>query len=71
MRRPVRMITVPSISSRRIRFGLPTSSLPSGVTVAALMPKPASAIARAASVTTSFSVSRRFEREVEALERDG
>src|SRR5260221_228814 len=30
MRRPARMMTLPSISSRRIPFRLPTSSLPSG-----------------------------------------
>ena len=35
IRRPVRTITRPPISSRRIRFGEPTSSLPSGVIVAA------------------------------------
>src|SRR5918997_1848270 len=35
MRRPVLMITFPSSCSRRSRFGLPTSSLPSGVIVAA------------------------------------
>ena len=45
IRRPVRMITLPSISSRRMRLGLPTSSAPSGVIVAALIPKPASRIA--------------------------
>ena len=38
MRRPVRTITVPSISSRRIRLGEPTSPLTSGVMVAALSP---------------------------------
>ena len=38
IRRPVRMITLPSTSSRRILLGLPTSSAPSGVIVAALMP---------------------------------
>jgi hypothetical protein len=32
------MITVPSISSRRMRLGEPTSSAPSGVTVAAFRP---------------------------------
>ena len=60
IRRPVRMITLPSSSSRRMRFGLPTSSSPSGVIVAALMPKPDSAIARAPARTTSFCVLRRF-----------
>ncbi len=40
MRRPVRTITLPPISSRRIRFGEPTSSRPSGVTVAAFSPRP-------------------------------
>ena len=52
MRRPVRTITRPPISSRRIRFGEPTSSRPSGVIVAALSPSPCSRIARAASCTT-------------------
>ncbi len=56
--RPVRMITLPPISSRRIRLGEPTSSRPSGVMVAALMPKPLSRIARAASWTISLPVSR-------------
>ena len=41
-------------------MGEPTSSLPSGVTVAAFSPKPASRIARAASWTISLPVSRRF-----------
>ena len=63
MRRPVRMITLPSTASRRIRLGEPTSSLPSGVTVAALSPKPASRMASAASVTTALSVSRRLSSE--------
>jgi hypothetical protein len=54
------MITFPSISSRRIRFGEPTSSAPSGVIVAAFSPKPDSAIARAAFTTTSLLVLRRF-----------
>src|SRR3954471_11761420 len=53
------MITLPSTSSRRMRFGEPTSSFPSGVTVAALVPKPASRIAAAASDTQAFRVSRR------------
>src|SRR3954452_18488070 len=60
MRRPGRMITLPSISSRRIRLGEPTSSAPSGVIVAALIDKPHSRIAAAASVTTAFSVLRRL-----------
>ena len=42
MRRPVRTITLPSIPSRIMRLGLPTSSAPSGVIVAALIPSPAS-----------------------------
>ena len=63
IRRPVRTITLPSTSSRRIRLGEPTSSLPSGVIVAALRPKPASRIARAASWTISLPVSRRFSSE--------
>ena len=49
IRRPVRTITLPPISSRRIRFGEPTSPRPSGVTVAALSPSPCSRIAAAAS----------------------
>src|SRR3954465_3117108 len=63
MRRPVRTITLPSTPSRRIRFGEPTSSLPSGVIVAALSPNPASRIARAASWTISLPVERRFSSE--------
>ena len=63
MRRPVRMITLPSIASRSRRFGLPTSSAPSGVTVAALIAKRASRMASAAAVTTSLVVSRRFSSE--------
>jgi hypothetical protein len=63
MRRPVRMITLPSIASRSSRFGLPTSSFPSGVIVAAFKPKRASLIARAAAVTTSLSVRRRLSSE--------
>ena len=63
MRRPVRTITLPPISSRRMRFGEPTSPAPSGVTVAALRPKPCSRIAAAASCTTPFSVARRFSSE--------
>ena len=39
MRRPVRMITLPSIASRRMRFGRADVVAPSGVTVAALMPE--------------------------------
>ena len=60
MRRPVRMMTLPSISSRTIRLGLPTSSAPSGVIVAAFSPKRDSVIAFAAAVTTSFFVLRRL-----------
>src|SRR5919206_459304 len=56
MRRPVRTITLPPISSRRMRFGEPTSSRPSGVIVAAFSPRPASRIAAAASWTTPFRV---------------
>ena len=57
------MITRPSSSSRRIRLGLPTSSLPSGVTVAALRPKRASRMAAAASDTTALDVARRCSSE--------
>ena len=59
MRRPVRTITLPPISSRRIRFGEPTSPAPSGVTVAAFSPKPCSRTAAAASWTTPLLVARR------------
>src|SRR5438094_2175773 len=63
MRRPVRTITLPPISSRRMRFGEPTSSRPSGVTVAPFNPSPCSRIAAAASWTTRFSVARRCSSE--------
>src|SRR5829696_1992193 len=63
IRRPVRTITWPPMSSRRMRFGLPTSPPPSGVTVAAFRPSPASRIAVAASCTTAFSVARRLASE--------
>jgi len=48
-RRPVRMMTLPSISRRKIAFGEPTSPLISGVMVAALRPSPVRFIAAAAS----------------------
>jgi hypothetical protein len=41
-------MTLPPTPSRTIRFGDPTSSAPSGVIVAALIPNPASRIAEAA-----------------------
>ena len=63
IRRPVRMMTLPFTSSRRMRLGDPTSSLPSGVIVAALMPSPHAFMARADSVTTSLFVARRFSSE--------
>ena len=63
IRRPVRTMTFPPISSRRIRFGEPTSPAPSGVIVAAFSPIPTSRIAAAASWTTAFSVARRFSSE--------
>ena len=63
IRRPVRTITWPPISSRRIRFGEPTSSAPSGVIVAAFSPSPASRTAAAASWTTAFCVARRCSSE--------
>src|SRR3954453_17180011 len=63
IRRPVRTITRPPISSRRIRFGEPTSSALSGVTVAAFRPRPASRIAAAASCTTWLPVARRDSSE--------
>ena len=63
IRRPVRTITLPPISSRRIRFGEPTSPRVSGVTVAAFSPRPCSRIAAAASCTTRFLVARRLSSE--------
>ena len=67
IRRPVRTITLPPISSRRMRFGEPTSSRPSGVIVAALRPSPWAAIARAASCTTAFEgLAPLRRREIEA-----
>src|SRR5215211_2430049 len=63
MRLPVRTITRPPISSRRTRFGEPTSPAPSGVTVAAFRPRPASRTAAAASWTTWFCVVRRDANE--------
>ena len=38
IRLPVRTMTLPPTASRMIRFGLPTSSAPSGVIVAAMSP---------------------------------
>src|ERR1700681_926196 len=63
MRRPVRTITRPSISLRRMALGLPTSPLPSGVIVAALIPNPSSRRAAAASSTAWFLVFLRSPRE--------
>src|SRR4051812_13071155 len=63
MRRPVRTITLPPISSRRMRFGEPTSPRASGVIVAAFRPRPCSRIARAASWTTPLVVARRCSSE--------
>ena len=63
IRRPVRTMTWPPISSRRMRFGEPTSPRVSGVIVAAFRTRPASRIAAAASWTTSFCVARRFSSE--------
>ncbi len=62
IRRPVRTITLPPIPSRMIRFGLPTSSAPSGVIVAAFSPRPASRMAEAACSHTALAVSRLFSR---------
>ena len=42
IRRPVRTMTEPPTPSRRMRFGLPTSPVVSGVMVAALSPRPVS-----------------------------
>ena len=65
------MITLPSIASRRMRLGLPTSSLPSGVIVAALMPKPASRIApRGGHDDVVRGAPPVVEREVVVLELD-
>src|SRR3954469_25409977 len=63
IRRPVRTITRPPISSRRMRFGEPMSPRPSGVTVAALSASPCSRMAAAASCTIPLSVSRRRSSE--------
>ena len=63
MRRPVRTMTEPPTPSRRIRLGLPTSPVVSGVIVAALSPRPVSRMAAAASRTTALAVARRFSRE--------
>ena len=69
IRRPVRTITLPSISSRRIRFGEPTSFRVSGVIVAAFRPSPCSRTAAAASETTRvLGRAPVLEREVEADE---
>src|SRR5437762_13843021 len=59
IRLPVRTITRPPISSRRSRFGEPTSFAPSGVIVAAFRPSPDSRSSAAASWTTAFCVARR------------
>src|SRR5690348_1719283 len=63
MRRPVRTMTRPSICLRRIALGLPTSPEPSGVTVAALIPKPSSRRAAEASITDWLRVRRRSSSE--------
>ena len=59
-RRPLRMMTLPPIASRSRALGLPTSSAPSGVMVAAFRPKPWRTTASAASNTAWFRVRRRF-----------
>src|SRR6266566_3983565 len=56
-------MTRPSTARRRIALGLPTSSLPSGVTVAALTPKPVAISDCAASCTTWLRVFRRLTSE--------
>ena len=68
-RRPVRTITLPSTCSRRIRFGEPTSSAPSGVIVAALRPRPGVAH-RGGGLDHDLVGGRSpvLQREVEALE---
>ena len=63
IRRPVRTMTEPPTPSRRMRFGLPTSPVVSGVIVAALSPRPVSRMAAAASWTTALAVARRFSRD--------
>ena len=63
MRRPVRTMTDPPTPSRRMRFGLPTSPVCSGVIVAAFSPNPVSRMAAAASWTTALPVARRLARE--------
>ena len=59
-RRPVRTITLPSIPSRKIRFGEPTLPISVGVMVAAFSPRPVSTMAAAASWTTPLLVRRRL-----------
>ena len=63
MRRPVRTMTDPPTPSRKIRFGLPTSPVASGVIVAALSPSPSRAWRPPPSCTTALSVARRFSNE--------
>ena len=71
MRRPVRTITLPPISSRRMRFGEPTSPRVSGVTVAAFRPKPCSRIAARRLVDDRVAGrAPALEREVEAGQVD-
>ena len=67
-RRPVRMMTLPPIASRRRALGLPTSSAPSGVMVAAFRPN---AVAQRRGGAEHHLVPRAaavLEREVVALE---
>ena len=69
MRRPVRTMTLPPIASRRMRLGLPTSSAPSGVIVAALRPE--ARLRHALGRLFDDRVVRLapvFEREIEALD---
>ena len=56
-------MTDPPTPSRRMRLGLPTSPVVSGVMVAAFSPRPVSRMAAAASRTTSLAVARRFPRD--------
>src|SRR4026208_739327 len=71
MRRPVRTITRPPISSRRIRFGEPTSPAPSGGTVAAFRPTPAARPAFARLVhNLVLRPPPRLQREVVARQLD-
>ena len=70
IRRPVRTITLPSIASRISRLGLPTSSAPSGVIVAAFSPKPAPHRLGGLGADRVLGPAPVLQREVEALQLD-